>query len=650
MDPRFPHLFSPLRIGSHTLKNRIVSTSHDAHYGAGGLPTSRYIAYHVAKARGGAGLVQAFGTASVHPTSTSGAGNINIWDDSVIAPFRDLADQVHSHGALITAQLVHRGRRATGLITRQPPIGPSDVPNERTGETPRVMSVSDIHEMIAAYAEAAERTVRGGFDGVELAVYGDMLPDQFLSPVVNTRTDDYGGDFDRRLRFCVELFHAVRDAIGADRLLIARVTADDFLPGELNATERLEVARRFDALGVIDVFSVVGGTIKSITGRAKNVPSAYFPKGVYLSLAAPYKQALRAPVLYAGRIVDPAHAETAVGDGLADLIGMTRAIIADPEMPRKAEEGRIDDIRTCVGANQCIGRLYMGLPIECVQNPTIGRENELEDMEPATRTRRVVVVGGGPGGLEAARVAATRGHEVVLLERSEEVGGQILTAARAPGREDLVGIPAWLSKQLAKLGVEVRTKLEASVPDVLELGPDAVVIATGSIPRRPSAQMNGGSGVVFAQDVLNGVARPEGRVLIISDDPFKFGPTTADFLAAKGHDVVIIAPHYTIADGVDDTVKPVLLGRLIEQGVELHPLQQAVEVRDGRVVAQHVLTGHLTTFEADSIVAACGNHAHDPLSAGLEGQVEELHVVGDALAPRGIHEALLDATRAARLI
>lgn len=650
MDSRFPHLFSPLRVGNFTLKNRIVSTSHDGHFGQGGLPGSRYIAYHVAKARGGAGLVQAFGTTSVHPTSTSGAGNINIWDDSVIQPFTEMADQIHSHGALVTAQLVHRGRRSTGLLSHQPPMAPSDLPNERTGETPRVMSVADIRDMITAYADAAERTVKGGFDGVELAVYGDMLPDQFLSPVVNTRTDEYGGDFDRRLRFCVELFHAVREAIGAERLLIARVTADDFLPGELNAEERLEVARRFDSLGLIDLFSVVGGTIKSITGRAKNVPSSYFPKGVYLPLAAPYKRALSVPVLYAGRIVEPAEAEAALAEGSTDLVGMTRAIIADPEMPRKAEEGRVDDIRTCVGANQCIGRLYMGLPIECIQNTTIGREEELADMPPAGRARKVVVVGGGPGGLEAARVAASRGHDVVLLERNDDVGGQIRVAARAPGRAELLGIPSWLSKQLAKLGVEVRTGVDATPSTVLELRPEVVVVATGSVPRAPLARVDPEVNLMFAQDVLKGAVAPRGRVLIVSDDPFKFGPTTADFLAEKGQDVMILAPHYTIADGVDDTVKPVLVGRLIEQGVELHPLQQAVEISEGRVIAEHVLTGQRTTFEADSIVAACGNRAHDPLSDALESEVGEIHVVGDALAPRGVHEALLDATRAARQI
>jgi 2,4-dienoyl-CoA reductase-like NADH-dependent reductase (Old Yellow Enzyme family)/thioredoxin reductase len=646
----FPRLFSPLPVGRFTFRNRIVSTSHDAHFGEGGLPTERYIRYHVEKARGGAALVQAFGTMSVHPTSPSGPGNVNNWDDAIIPPLRRLAEQVHAAGALVTCQLVHRGRRATSAVTRMPLLAPSDEPNDRTGEVPRAMTREEIAMVIRAYAAAAERAVRAGLDGVEIACFGDMLPDQFLSPRVNRRDDEYGGSFEGRLRFPTEVVTAVREAIG-DRLLLVRMSADDFLTGELTREERLEVARRLDALGVVDIFSITAGTVKSLVGRSRHVPSSYAPHGVYLPLVHGFTAALRAPVIYAGRIVHPEEAERVLAEGIADLVGMTRAIIADPEMPRKAAEGRVDDIRLCVGANEgCIGRLYQGLPIECVQNPAIGREAELAAIIPTARRRRVVVVGGGPAGLEAARVAALRGHEVILLERRARLGGQIPIAAMAPGREEIAGITAWLERQVRRHGVEVRLGVTADVETVLRLEPEAVVVATGSVPRPPAARIREGAVVLSAAEVLEGGRLPGRRVVVLADDPHMAGPTTADFLAVRGYAVTVLAPGYAVGEGIDDTLRPVVLARLLTRAVDLVPLHRAVEIHPGHVEAEHVLTGERRHFEADAVVAACGGRADDALSRALRGAVPTVLLVGDALAPRRIHEAILDGTRAGRAL
>ena len=651
MSEAFPRLFSPLALGRVTVKNRIVSTSHDAHFGVNGLPGDRYIRYHVEKAKGGVGLVQAFGTTSVHPTSPGGAGNVNNYDESIIPPFRALADAVHAYGALITCQLVHRGRRASSLASRRPLLFPSDQPNERTGEIPHAMSPAEIRMVVDAYAAAAERTCRAGFDGVEIAMFGDMLPDAFLSPAANTRTDAYGGTFERRLRFPTEVLRAVREAIGSNPLLFVRVSGDDFLPGELSPDERLEVARRLDALKLIDVFSVTGGTVKSLQGRPRHVPSSYFPHGIYLPLAAAYKRAVSVPVLYAGRIVHPQEAETALADGAADLIGMTRAIIADPDMPRKAQAGRAEEIRLCVGANEgCIGRLYQGLPIECVQNPSIGREAELGDLQATRSPRRVVVVGGGPGGLEAARVAAARGHTVTLFERRRELGGQVLTAARAPGRAEYIGIARWLAAQVHVHKVDVRLGVSATRDDVLALRPDVVIVATGSIPRPPSAANTAATKVIAAREVLDGEAPVGRRVVVLAEDPHMTGPTTADFLAGQGCQVRLISPFQTIGDAIDDTLKPIILQRLLTQGVECLPLYTAAELRPGMVIAQHVLTGATVSLECDSIVSACGGRADDDLFHALKDTGPAIHLIGDALAPRRVHDAMLEATRVARTI
>jgi 2,4-dienoyl-CoA reductase-like NADH-dependent reductase (Old Yellow Enzyme family)/thioredoxin reductase len=645
----FRLLFTPIRLGPAEAKNRIVSTSHDAHFGEQGYPTDRYIRYHVEKAKGGAGLVQAFGTASVHPSSSGGAGNINLHDDAVIPHFRRMAAQIHQHGAIVTCQLVHRGRRMSTLASRRPTVGPFAAPNERTGEIPHELSRTEIHDIVDAYAAAALRVCRGEFDGVELAFFGDMLPDEFLSPVVNRRRDEYGGSLENRLRFSCEIVRAVREAVGRGFVVGARLSADDFQEGEPGRPDRLEVARILDSLGALDYFSVTAGTVKGLAGRARHVPSSYFPHGVYLDLVAPYKQSVRVPVIYAGRIVHPAEAEDVLRRGTADLVGMTRAIIADPEMPRKAQAGRLEDIRVCVGANEgCIGRLYMGLSIECVQNPAVGREAELAAIHPAVRRKRTLVVGGGPAGLEAARVAALRGHEVVLVEQDGELGGQVRAAGRAPGRGEFLGIAGWLVRQIEKAGVEIVLQTDATPELVRAHRPDVVVVATGSRPRFPSIPIAGDAFVVSARDVLLDRATPRGRVAIIADDPHMTGPTTADFLAARGYSVEVITPHYVVGEGIDDTQKPVILERLLRQGVALSPLLEARAILSEGVQVRHILTGETRVIPSDTVVAACGGCADDALFHALRDWPVERYLIGDAFAPRRVHDALLEGTRVAR--
>jgi 2,4-dienoyl-CoA reductase-like NADH-dependent reductase (Old Yellow Enzyme family) len=646
----FPLLFSPLPLRNLTLKNRIVSTSHDAFFADRGSVGDRYIDYHVAKARGGAGLIQCFGTTSVHPTFAPGPGVIRNWDDTIVPGFRRLADLVHAEGAAITCQLLHGGRRSSSAVTRVPTLSASDEPNDRTGETPRVMTIDDIRMIVDAYAAAAGRTVRAGFDGVEVAVFGDGLPDQFLSPLVNRRTDAYGGDLQNRLRFTQEILEACREAIGPDALLMVRLSADDFQPGELSTEDRIEVAGRLDALGLIDLFSITAGTVKTLLGRPYHVPSAYFPHAVYLDVAARIKRRIRAPMLYAGRVVHPHEAEAALRQGSTDLVGMTRAIIADPDMPKKAREGRLAEIRPCVGANEgCIGRLYQGLPIECVHNPAIGREAELGPVIAARQKRRVVVVGAGPAGLETARMSALRGHDVTVLEMRARAGGQVRIAALAPERGEVAGIVDWLESECKRLGVDLRLGIEAGSDEVLELRPEVVVVATGSLARPLPSIVAAGAAVVDVRAAMEGA--PLGRrVVVYAEDPLTAGPTCADLLAARGHEVTVVAPQYVVGEMIDDTVKPIILRRLLDAGVTLLPLHRVVAYEVGRVAVQHVLTGKQRSLEADSAVVAAAARSNADLASALRGKVAEVHLVGDAVAPRRIHDAILEGTRAARVI
>jgi 2,4-dienoyl-CoA reductase-like NADH-dependent reductase (Old Yellow Enzyme family)/thioredoxin reductase len=639
-----------VKVGKVTLKNRIVSTSHDAFFADRGALGDRYIDYHVAKARGGAGLIQCFGTTSVHHTFAPGPGVIRNWDDSILPAFRRLAELVHAEGAAITCQLLHGGRRSSSAVTRIPNLAPSDEPNDRTGETPRVMTTDDIRMIVDAYAAAAGRAVRGGFDGAEVAMFGDGLPDQFLSPLVNQRTDQYGGTLEKRLRFTREILAACRESMGSDALLIVRMSADDFQPGELTPDERIEVARQLDDLRLVDLFSVTAGTVKTLLGRPYHVPSAYFPHGVYLEAAAGIKRAVRAPMLYAGRIVHPHEAESALASGSTDLVGMTRAIIADPDMPNKAATGRLEEIRPCVGANEgCIGRLYQGLPIECVHNPSIGREAELGSVAPAGHRRRVVVIGAGPAGLEAARVTALRGHEVTVFEQRTQAGGQVRISALAPGRGELLGIVEWLEREARRAGVQFEMGVEATPDGVLALRPEAVVIATGSIPRPLPPTVAEGASVVDVRAAMQG-AELGHRVVLYAEDPLTAGPICADLLAAKGHEVTVVAPQYVVCEMIDDTQKPLILRRLLAAGVTLVPLHRAVGFESGHVVIEHVLTGAQQVLAADSAVLASAPRANAALADALHGKVDNLHVVGDAVAPRRVHDAILEATRVARTI
>lgn len=645
----FPRLFSPLKVGKIELKNRIVSTSHDAFFADRGALGDRYIDYHVAKARGGAGLIQCFGTTSVHPTFAPGPGVIRNWDDSIIPAFQRLAGLVHAEGAAITCQLMHGGRRSTSAITRTPNLGASDEPNDRTGEVPREMTTEDIRTIVDAYAAAARRVVRGGFDGAEVVMFGDALPDQFLSPAVNHRSDLYGGSLENRLRFTREILAACREAMGTGALLMVRMSADDFQPGELTADERVEVARQLDALGLIDLFSVTAGTVKTLLGRPYHVPSAYFPHGVYLEKAAAIKRAIKAPMLYAARIVHPHEAESALAQDATDLVGMTRAIIADPEMPRKAAEGRLDEIRPCVGANEgCIGRLYQGLPVECVHNPMIGREAELASVVPAAARKRVVVIGAGPAGLEAARMAAIRGHDVVVLEQRPQAGGQVRISTVAPGRAELAGIVDWLENAARRAGARFELGAAATPDGVLALQPDAVVVATGSEPRPLPQALRRANAVDVRSAMLD--ARLGRRVVVYAEDPLTAGPTCADLLASRGHEVTVVAPQYVVGDMIDDTLKPLILRRLLQAGVALIPLHRAVTFDGSRVVLEHVLTGARQVIETDACVVAAAPRAQAAVAGELRGRVKEIHVVGDAVAPRRVHDAILEGTRAARAI
>src|SRR5712692_8656566 len=417
MPHEFRALFTPVRVGSVTLKNRIYSSGHAEAMAEGGRPTARLSRYHEAKAQGGCALTIFGGSSSVHPSSPAAAWKqIANHDDSIIPAYRAIADAVHRHDCLVFTQLTHLGRRAQSDPEVSPVLlAPSQIPERVHREVPHELEPEQIAALVRAFGEAARRCRAGNLDGIELSMAHNHLIDQFWCPLFNQRTDEYGGSLENRMRFAFDVLAEIRQEVGRDFVVGARISGDEFTAGGLSARDMAEIARRLAAAGQVDV------------------------------------------------------------------VGMTRALIADPDLPRKAREGRLDDIRTCVGANEgCIDRIYQGKAVTCVQNPATGREGELGDLGKASVAKKVVVVGGGVAGLEAARMAAVRGHRVVLFEKTAQLGGQVLLAARAPARAEYAGIDRFLVAQVRKLGVNVRLAVEATASAALEERPDAVIVATGS--------------------------------------------------------------------------------------------------------------------------------------------------------------------------
>jgi len=646
-----PHLFSPFQLGPRRVRNRIVSTPHGTSYGEQGGLTERYIRYHEEKAKGGCATVMMFGSSSIHPSSKVDWGEVHNLDDSIVPQLQRMAEAIHRHESICISQIAHRGRRGSAIYADYPLWAPSAIPEEPHHQIPREMTKSEIAEVVGAYAAASLRLKRGDFDGVDLSFYGGHLPEQFMSPISNHREDEYGGSLENRLRFPIEIIRAVRQAVGSDFVVGVRLSGDQEVKGGLSLPDMLEIARRLDALGMLDYLLITGSSNDTYLTQAKATPSLYYPHGVFNDYASAIREVVQTPVMVTGRIVDPRMAEQIIANGHADLVGMTRALIADPHLPEKARRGEFDDIRVCVGASEaCIGRLRYGLPISCVQNPVIGREAELMEIVPAAVTKKVVVVGGGPAGLEAARMATLRGHSVVLFEREGELGGQVRALARGPKREEWAGTIDWLIRQCRKLGVDIRTGVEATPRLIEAQQPQAVIVATGSTPRRLPVPGADGPNVVLVDDVLLDRASCGKRTLVIAEDAHFRGVSVAEYLADRGHEVEVVTRLTRIADDLDDNLRPDAMRRLYSKGVAMTVDTLVQEIQPGRVKMVNQYSNRERRVEVDTVVMACGGQVEDGVFRALEGRLPDVRAVGDCVAPRRLHDAILMATRAARAI
>jgi 2,4-dienoyl-CoA reductase-like NADH-dependent reductase (Old Yellow Enzyme family) len=679
LDIVLDQLLKPFQLRHLSLRNRIMSTAHTPSYQEGGHPRDRYRLYHEEKARGGVALTMIGGSTNIAPDSPSIMGQLYAGDDSVIPWFRRLTDGVHAHGAAIMCQLTHMGRRTAWDDGHWlPVVGPAGTRERAHRAFPKPIEREDMQRITGQFAKAALRVQAGGFDGLEMLSHSHLLG-QFLSPLVNRRGDDYGGSLENRMRFPLEVISAVREEVGPDFILGLRITGDELVDGGLTGEECVEIARRLAATGKVDFLNVLAGAPYDDLGLAGWIPPMGMPAAPHLSIAGQIRAAVSVPVFHAGGIADIATARHAITAGLVDMVGMTRAQMADPWLVEKLQSGQEQRIRPCVGLGYCVDRVNQGKPAVCGHNAATGREATMTHrFATAAHRRKLVVVGGGPGGMEAARVGAERGHEVVLFEASDRLGGQLNLAAKAMTRRQIRGIADWLISELTHLGVDVRLNHYAETADILAEQPDAVILATGGWPELPD--LPGSAMLVSSWQVLGGEARVTGDVLLIDEPGDQAGGVCADFMARAGCSVTIVSPDRAIAHDLGPTNAAVVLRDLARQGVALECFQELVSVAETgnrrRATLRHVLTGQLTERMVDHIVIENGtmpledlyfdlkplskNHGqldHDALIAGTYpfANIDGRHGfvlarIGDAVASRNIHAAIFDAMRVAKEI
>ena len=630
MKSGFEHLLSPIRIRHVELKNRIVMPAISTNYAAkDGSVTQRIIDYYEARAKGGAGLIIVECGSILYPESRINKNQIGLHDDSLITGLADLVNALHKQGAKVAFQLSHGGKRSTSDITGLQPVSPSAIPIKARvpdwpeGEMPRAISVPEIKEIINAFGAAAERAKRAGADAVEIHGAHSFLILEFLSPYSNLRNDEYGGTLEKRTRFASEIVREVRGRVG-DLPILFRISADEHVTGGLTIEDTRRIARILEHAGV-DVFNVSSGNHDT---PEEVIPPAVYPLGFRVDLSREVKKVVSVPVIASGRVNNPQLAEEILSNKDADLIVIGRGLICDPEFPNKAAQGRADEIRKCIACNQgCIDRYRMfdkdgnGL-MTCTLNPLAGQENRFS-VSRATQTRKILVIGGGPAGMEAAMVAALKGHKVIILEKEKTLGGQLRLAAIT--KPDMTNIMTYFEKELVRLGVDVRLQVEADYNTVNDIKPDIVVLATGAIPFIPPIDGIRNSNVVTAWDVLRGIETGE-RVIIAGGGTV--GCETAEFLALKRKQVTIIEKKSNIALDLGPIRRSLLRQRLTQYHVAILTDREIKSIGSGFVIVDDE-----NKMEMDTLVLALGNQQNPEgetkLEMGLKNGNYTIYKVGD---------------------
>lgn len=670
-------LLQPFHLKHLTLKNRVMSTSHEPAYSEDGMPKERYRLYHAEKAKGGMALTMTAGSAIVSRDSPAAFGNLHAYRDEIVPWLSELVEACHEHDCKVMIQLTHLGRR-TGWNKADwlPVLSASPVREPAHRAFPKAAEDWDMDRIVADYAGAAQRMQAAGLDGIEFEAYGHLM-DGFWSPATNFRADEYGGSLDNRLRFTFRVLDAVRRAVGEKFIVGVRMVADEDIAQGLSRDAGVEIARRLAGSGKIDFLNIIRGTIETDAALTRVIPITGMRSAPHLDFAGEVRAATSFPVFHAARIADVATARHAIASGKLDMVGMTRPHLADPHIVRKVMAGEEHRIRPCVGATYCLDRIYEGGEALCIHNAATGREATMPHV--ITRSegplKKVVVVGAGPAGLEAARVSAEQGHSVSVLEAASQAGGQIRLAVQNPRRRELIGIVDWRLAELERLGVESRYDIWAEAPDVEALSPDVVVIATGGLPQNPPLEA-GGDLVVSTWDILSGAVKPAEKVLLYDDNGGHQGMGAAEVIANAGSRLELVSPERFFAPEMGGMNHVPYMKAFHEKGVRVTINTRLKSVRrDGNrlvaVLGSDFSDAYVEERPVDQVVIEHGTLPLDDLyftlkprsrnggAVDYEALVEggnpfpvrqpdaafTLFRIGDAVAARNIHAAIYDGLR-----
>ena len=633
----FSHLLSPLKIGSIKVRNRVLVSAHVPGLAVQNKPSRAYINYHEAYAKAGVGL-QITGGTPIHRSGMLSLGSDGLWnlDDSIIPGYRALAAAVHQHGGRILAQLAHS---AGTVLIQQPNMcnwSASATRSQTTGGIAHAMSQTQIKEVLQAYTDGARRAIEGQLDGIEILAAFGFLPQAFLSPLTNHRTDKYGGSFNNRIRFVIELVEKIRNEIGTTPILGIRIPGDEYEKGGLHLQQMQQIASQLCATGLLDYISVTAHTNLSHSGRAKHWAPTPAPHGMFVELASGIKQVVDIPVFTVGRIVDPAHADNLLANKSADMIGMTRAHISDPEIVSKLKRNAAGEIRPCVGTNNCIANRYLGKPIRCIHNPLVGKSVSATLPQ---RTKKIIIVGAGPAGLEAARVSAEYGYNVEIHEKNAYAGGQLALWARSPGQRELHGIIKWRLDELKRLGISIAFHSSLSEHDIDNSNANVAIIATGAIAHLE--HMPGDQSIMTKtpHEILEAQQTVRENVIVYNDGKGQAGLAAAEWLAHHGAQVHIITSDIAVAADLDATNRYSWYERLGSLRCQLTGNSVIEDIRDKRITIKNLFSDQQTVIDDIGLIVDWRGSRSNPLTVKKIKTIK----IGDCLTPRNVEIAISEA-------